>query len=469
MAAVLDQSSIIQQAKALGPWHFDFEILPGVRTAQLNDKDSADPDKRGVFTLDPYHLLPFFKKYYPDGLQGKDVLDVGCNSGGYCFVAAELGARSALGFDVRQHWLDQAEFIRSHKYAQYPGVRFVRADAKQFLNDVEQVDIVIFKGMLYHLPDPVHILLQLAEIAREVILVDTASSETIPEGCWVPVHETKTHLMSGVDGLAWLPGGPAAVRPLLEYAGFGQCEVSSWLHNHPGNGRGRFQIIGTRSEMNVSGGETDMSKTIGRSTPVINDGVERISLIKSERLRGEPARLFDERLNEGFWDKFIRPGVVIDIGYKGGEASTPLFRDSVGIDLDTPGYDGKNLPYDDGSVGTVHASHLLEHIADYQYFFRECFRALAFDGTLIIIVPLMEAYERRKVAPSIFNPDHKRFYTAARLLYEIETSLPRTAYRVAHLRERIRTTDFSLPEHQHALGPYEIECVLEKIRPDGLY
>jgi SAM-dependent methyltransferase len=210
--------------------------------------------------------------------------------------------------------------------------------------------------------------------------------------------------------------------------------------------------------MNASGGETDMSAT-----------VERISLTKSDGLRGEPARLFDERLSEGFWDKFVRPGVVIDIGYKGGEGSSPLFRDCVGIDIDTPGYDGKNLPYDNGSVGTVHASHLLEHIADYQYFFRECFRALAFDGTLIIMVPLMEAYERRRVAPSIFNPDHKRFYTAARLLSEIESSLPRTAYRVAHLRERIRTTDFSLPENQHALGPYEIECVVEKIRPDGVY
>ncbi len=197
--------------------------------------------------------------------------------------------------------------------------------------------------------------------------------------------------------------------------------------------------------------------------------VERISLVRSERLRGEPAKLFDQRLNEGFWDKFIRPGIVIDIGYKGYEDSTPLFRDSVGLDTDTPGYDGRNMPFADGTVGTVHASHFLEHIADYGYFFRECLRALALDGTLIIFVPLMEAYERRKALPSHFNPDHKRFYTAGRLLFEIESTLPRSAYRVVHLRERIRTTDFFLPENQHAAGPYEIECVIEKIRPDGTY
>ena len=161
--------------------------------------------------------------------------------------------------------------------------------------------------------------------------------------------------------------------------------------------------------------------------------------------------------------------MVIDFGYKGCEVSVPVFRDAVGIDLGTPGYDGRNLPYADGSVGTVHASHVLEHIADYGYFFRECFRALAFDGTLILIVPLMEAYERRRALPSFFNSDHKRFYTSSRLLFEAESTLPRSMYRVAHLRERVRTADFFLPEDQHAHGPYEIECVLEKLRPDGVY
>jgi SAM-dependent methyltransferase len=201
----------------------------------------------------------------------------------------------------------------------------------------------------------------------------------------------------------------------------------------------------------------------------MRDSAERIALVKSDRLRGEPAKLFDDRANEGFWGKFVRPGIVIDIGYQGYEDSTPLFRDAIGIDLNTQGYDGRNLPYPDGSVGTIHASHFLEHIADYGHFFRECFRALALDGTLILFVPLMEAYERRRGLPSFWNPDHKRFYTASRLLFEIESTLPRNAYRIVHLRERIRTADFSLPEHIHSLGPYEIECVIEKIRPEGIY
>ena len=201
----------------------------------------------------------------------------------------------------------------------------------------------------------------------------------------------------------------------------------------------------------------------------MNSEFHRIDLVKSDGLRGEPTRLFDSRAQEGFWDKFVRPGVVVDVGYKGATGSTPIFRDAVGLDTDTRGYDGRTFPYGDGFLGTIHASHLLEHIADYGYFFRECIRTLVPGGTLILFVPLMDSYERKPTPPSAFNADHKRFYTASRLLFEIESSIPRATYRIMHLRERFNYADFSKPEEVHASGPYEIECVLEKTRPGGVY
>lgn len=194
---------------------------------------------------------------------------------------------------------------------------------------------------------------------------------------------------------------------------------------------------------------------------------ERIELIKGEKL-WEPNRTFDEKLNNGFWDKFIRSGIVLDIGYKGHDNFTPIFRDAIGLDLDTPGYDGKHIPFNDYGVGTVFTSHLLEHIADYGFFLRECFLVLKYHGTLILVVPLMNSYERKPTPPSYYNTDHKRFYTSARLLYEIETSLPRNIYRILHLQELFSLSDLSLHLGSHAAGPYEIECVLEKIKDNAL-
>ncbi len=201
----------------------------------------------------------------------------------------------------------------------------------------------------------------------------------------------------------------------------------------------------------------------------MNSNTTRIDLIPSPGLAGEPTRLFEARAAEGFWARFVKPGMVLDIGHKGALNSPPIFGDAAGLDSDTPGYDGRNLPYADGSVGTIHASHLLEHIADFGYFFRECFRILTVGGTLMLFVPMMEAYERRATPPSLFNADHKRFYTAARLLFEIESSLPRSSYVVMHVRERFRVSDLVLPVQTHAQGPYEIECVLEKTSATGVY
>jgi hypothetical protein len=195
----------------------------------------------------------------------------------------------------------------------------------------------------------------------------------------------------------------------------------------------------------------------------MGNNMTRINLQPSLNLSGESGRLFNTRLEEGFWDRFIRPGVVIDVGYKGHTNSTPIFNDAIGLDVDSPGYDGRNIPYQNSSIGTIYTSHLLEHIADYGHFYREAIRVLDTNGTLIIIVPIMEFYERRLTPPSRWNNEHLRFYTASRLCFELESQLSRATYRIVHLHERFEIEDLSLSSDQHSVGPYEIEVVVQKI------
>jgi hypothetical protein len=198
--------------------------------------------------------------------------------------------------------------------------------------------------------------------------------------------------------------------------------------------------------------------------------MKKINFELSSNAIGEAKIGFQLRLDNGFWNAYIRPGLVLDIGYQGGyPGAEPIFKEAIGLDIGTPNYNGRDNPYPENSVGTVHASHLLEHISDYGYFFRDVFRALMPGGTLILTVPLMQAYENRLTPLSAYNPDHKRFYTSSRLLYEIETSLPRNLYRVIHLRELFNMNDLDRQDG-HAAGPfYEIECVLEKTRANAVY
>lgn len=189
-----------------------------------------------------------------------------------------------------------------------------------------------------------------------------------------------------------------------------------------------------------------------------------ISFTKNEGAKGESSRFFDEKVRNGFYAKFIRKGTVVDIGYKG-SGNQPLFTESIGLDTDTPNYNGRDFPWPDESIGTVICSHVLEHVADYGHFLREIFRVLKPGGTAILSVPLKDVYERKDFPPSRFNGDHKRFYTVQRLFYEIETSVPRNLYKIVFLEEHfLDKNDFYHKANLHARKTgYEIECVLEKL------
>ena len=239
---------ILRRAKELSPWHFEFEISPGVTTASLNDRDDPNLDRRYVKTIDPTDIEPLLREYYPSGLVGKDFLDIGCNAGGYCFLAHQLGARRAIGVDVRRHWIDQAEWIKSIKYqAAGEALLFVNADIREFLRDNESSsDVVVFKDLLYHLGDPIGTLLDICDKTKELLVIDTASSDLIPEHCMTPIVESTTHVMSGIDGLGWLPGGPGALRPALELKGFKSIRTVFWLHGLNAAGCGRFRIAASR-------------------------------------------------------------------------------------------------------------------------------------------------------------------------------------------------------------------------------
>ena len=238
---------LLDQLRELGPWHMDLEIAPGVRTSAGNREQYEDPDLQNVKMVDPFELKRIFDRVYPGGLQGRSFLDVGCNAGGYCFVAKSVGAGRTLGFDVRDHWIRQAEFLRVHWPGETSGMEF-RVTNLGEIDLGEGFDVTLFKGVFYHLPDPVGALLKLCAASKELIIVDTASRSDIPENAMMTRRESTSHVMSGVDGLAWLPGGPQAIIDILEHGGFPAAHVVYWekeIVASPENW-GRFRVVAAR-------------------------------------------------------------------------------------------------------------------------------------------------------------------------------------------------------------------------------
>ncbi len=183
---------------------------------------------------------------------------------------------------------------------------------------------------------------------------------------------------------------------------------------------------------------------------------------------GESRKSFDQKVETGFWRRFITGPKVLDIGFRGYEAVkgvVPISPSAIGIDLDYPGYDGKTLPFEDESQDAVYSSHCLEHIVDYAHTIRDWHRVTKFGGHIIAVVPHAYLYEKRHHPPSRWNDDHRRFYTPASLLAEFDEALPANSYRVRYLEDNDRDYRYQDDVGTEPSGCYEIVLVVEKIRP----
>lgn len=201
---------------------------------------------------------------------------------------------------------------------------------------------------------------------------------------------------------------------------------------------------------------------IGPADPALNWLVAHMG----RRVGGEASKSFERRLQEGFWSRYITGPHVLDIGFRGHtEGVVPIVEGAIGVDLDYPGYDGRTLPFADASQDAVFSSHCLEHVADHLHALRDWFRVLRVSGHLIAAVPHAHLYERRRRPPSQWNTDHKRFYTPAALLAEVETALRPNTYRIRLLEENDEGYAYDTPPDAHPTGCYEIVMVLQKIEP----
>jgi tRNA (mo5U34)-methyltransferase len=231
----------------LGPWHYDIEIAPGIRTgAGSVSAGSYAPELGTPTVIHPQQMMEHLAtELFPDGkLGGRSVLDCGCNAGGYLFALTSLGAGRCFGFDARQHWINQARFVAS----QLPSdnIEFATCDLAALpQRNLGRFDVTIFSGLFYHLPDPVAGLRIAADHTNELLIVNTDVGEG--SGAALVVNpESIVEVMSGVNGLAWLPTGPGVIQHILRWCGFRHTRLR--FDRFEVSTRRRIEILAARDE-----------------------------------------------------------------------------------------------------------------------------------------------------------------------------------------------------------------------------
>jgi tRNA (mo5U34)-methyltransferase len=132
-------NDILENVQNLGKWFHNIN-LKGVQTA---------PDH----FLGDYPNTKFqgFAHAVPANLQGKTVLDVGCNGGFYSIEMKKRGASRVVGIDSDERYLAQARYA-----AEVLGmdIEFQNKSVYDVAALGEKFDVVIFMGVLYHLRHP---------------------------------------------------------------------------------------------------------------------------------------------------------------------------------------------------------------------------------------------------------------------------------------------------------------------------
>jgi len=239
----------------LGPWHLDVQVTADLSTGAYLTAAQADPDPlhgRVSFIRPREAFQALMRKIYPEGLRHRSVLDCACNCGGYVFWCSELGASTGFGFDIREHWIRQARFLADHRPPTSTVIDFEVCDLYDLpKRGLPPFDITIFKGIFYHLPDPIGGLRIAADLTREILILNTATRLGLPDGLLAVSEENREQLMSGIYGLNWFPTGPDVLRRILLWMGFREV-VCTWNQTQPGENQaqhlGRIEMVAARQE-----------------------------------------------------------------------------------------------------------------------------------------------------------------------------------------------------------------------------
>lgn len=245
------KDALIPKILSLGPWHMNIQLTADVSTGQAYSSSGVQDRKTtNEVALQDFRsgFLSQLDEIYPQGLAGKRFLDCACNAGGYSFWARERNIEHAFGFDVREHWIRQAEFVQQHRVVAPTDRIEFRVCNLMGLQELRLApfDLTMFKGIFYHLPDPVAGLKIAADMTREVLWLNTAYASGFPDGMLKVTMESRELVMSGVDGLAWFPTGPRVLIQILEWLGFVECKQ---IFDIPGTAKdpfGRLEIVAAR-------------------------------------------------------------------------------------------------------------------------------------------------------------------------------------------------------------------------------
>jgi ubiquinone/menaquinone biosynthesis C-methylase UbiE len=218
-----------------GPWFYSFNFGDGLRTTP-----AIPPQVAGIHDTRLAMVDAAVEGYFGARAHGSECLDIGCHQGFYSIAMARRGWH-VTGMDAREESLRSARFateasgIDNIRYHQGRVETLYRQEGRAY-------DLTLFLGVLYHVEDPMLCLRQVAEVTKEMCVIETQVVDEV-EGFaewgsqeWTRPYQGILALIdesgefkdgnreTGVTPMATCPS-PKALLFMCRQAGFTRAEI----------------------------------------------------------------------------------------------------------------------------------------------------------------------------------------------------------------------------------------------------
>jgi 2-polyprenyl-3-methyl-5-hydroxy-6-metoxy-1,4-benzoquinol methylase len=232
---LIEDREIASKIASFPDWHYDFD-LRGHHTCP------ASMDKANQRVA---HFLEPVIKHFGGSLEGKRVLDLGCNAGFFSLKAIEAGCDFVLGIDGRQMHVDQANLVFEVKQVDPRRYHFACANILDFdYAQGQPFDLVLCLGVLYHINKPISLFEAIAPVNTDMLVIDTKIS-TLRGSVIELRRDDLGNLKDAVDyELVMVPTAEAVIE-MAELFGYQAKMLSPAEARIPGMGKYRYGLMKT--------------------------------------------------------------------------------------------------------------------------------------------------------------------------------------------------------------------------------
>jgi SAM-dependent methyltransferase len=220
----MDAELLEDRIAAFSRWQYEFEFEDGIRTPVLYAGVVNRQQERRRYFFDA--LLGMAG----GSLEGRRVLDLGCNAGYWALAAAEAGASHVLGVDARPEPVEQAQLVFEATGVD-PGTYEFRTENVFAVGDIGRFDVVLCLGLLDVTARPLELFELMSATQAEILVIDTAVSRGSNASFELGAINEAANLVD--RRMTFVPSAAAVERLAVEF-GYEPLELAHAMPDVPG-------------------------------------------------------------------------------------------------------------------------------------------------------------------------------------------------------------------------------------------